>query len=280
MDKPPLTWLCANEASGSNDPAALDELKQALERAECAPARIVDISSDDVPTRRELDAAGVGLLAVFTGDGTLNAVAASCEGWGGQVLVLPGGTANLLSHALHGDRSACEIVSALPRAKVVRRSCIRNAAGTALVEVLAGPGATWSDVREELREGNIGGIAATSLTAIRESTLGPMVAMAVPPVGRDEGYAGLRLEPHDGGIAVEGYGAATIGDYLKQGIALLRREFREGPHDDLVVAPVIVCRSLGEEPVELMIDGERHTGGNEERFVLDRLDLNLLATEP
>jgi hypothetical protein len=278
MKAPSLTWLCANAASGGNDEEGLRELAQALAEVRCEPARIIDFATHDLPSRRELEAAEVGLLAVFTGDGTINAVATSCEGWHGQVLVLPGGTANLLSHALHGERSACEVVADLPRARLIRRPCIRNGSRTALIEVLAGPGATWSDVREELREGNIGGVAATSLTAIRESTLGPMVALEVPPGGREDGYAGLRLEPHAEGIAVEGYGAATIGDYLKQGFALLRREFRDGPHDDLALAPEIICRSLGEEPIELMIDGERHSGSVEERFVLDPLDLNLLTT--
>jgi hypothetical protein len=278
METPLLTWLCANQASGGNDSAALDELKQALERASCAPARIIDIAATDVPTREELEQAGVGRLAVFTGDGTINAVATACEGWAGELLILPGGTANLLSHVLHGDQEACDIVAALPRANVVRRPCIRNGPRTALAEVLAGPGAAWSDVREEMREGNLGGVAATSLTAIRESTLGSMVALALPQVGREEGYAGLRLEPLGNGIAVEGYGAETVGDYFKQGMALLRREFREGPHEELALVPEVVCFSLESEPVELMIDGERHSGSAEERFVLDQLDLNFLST--
>lgn len=278
MEQSALTWLCANAASGSNDEAAMRELAQALADVRCEPARIIDFSQHPFPDRRQIEAAGVGLLAVFAGDGTINAVATACEGWGGHVLVLPGGTANLLSHALHGERSACEIVAAYPRSQPVRRHCIRNGARTALIEVLAGPGATWSDVREELRDGNLGGVAATSLTAIRESTLGSMVGLAVPPVGREEGYAGLRMEPLAEGIAVEGYGAATVGDYLKQGIALVRRDFREGPHEELALAPEIVCRSLGDEPIELMIDGERHSGASEERFVLDPLDLNLVAT--
>jgi hypothetical protein len=273
-----LTWLCANAASGGNDQAALRDLAQALADVRCTPARIIDLAEHEVPDRRELEAAKVDLLAVFAGDGTINAVATACEGWSGRMLVLPGGTANLLSHALHGERSAGDIVAALPRAKAIRRPCIRNGRRTALIEVLAGPGATWSDVREELREGNVGAVAATSLTAIRESTVGPMVALAMPPVGREEGYAGLRLEPSSQGIAVEGYGAATVVDYLKHGVALLRREFRNGPHDDLAVAPEVVCRSLGDEAIELMIDGERHRGASQERFVLDPFDLDFLAT--
>lgn len=273
-----LTWLCANEASGSYDEATLREIWRALADIGHAPARIVDIAAQEVPDRTQLESAGVGLLVVYAGDGTMNAIARACEGWAGQVLVLPGGTANLLARALHGNRSAVAIVAALPQAQAVKRPCIRNDNRTALIEVLAGPGATWSDVREELRDGTIGTVAATSLAAIRESTVGSMVALADPALGRTEGYAGLRLAPSAGGLAIEGYGAETIGDYLLQGIALLRRDFRNGPHEDLAVVPEVVCRSVDEAPIELMIDGERHRGASEERFALDQLDLNLLTT--
>ena len=59
-------------------------------------------------------------------------------------------------------------------------------------------------------------------------------------------------------------GAETIADYARQGVALLRRDFREGPHDELGWHRAIVCRSS--DPIELMIDGERATGSCEERF--------------
>ena len=278
MTERKLTWLCVNGASGSNDPAALDGLLRSLADGGVSPLRTIDLAENRVPDRSELEAAGVDLLAIFTGDGSASAVAAACEGWGGEVLILPGGTANLLAHALHGDRLAADILADLPGARVVRHTCIRTSQGTAMIEVLAGPGATWSDVREDLREGNIGAVAASSLAAIRESTVGSMVALVNPALGRPEGYAGLRLEPEGRGLKVEGYGADTVADYLKQGLALLRRNFRTGPHEDLGTVPEVVCRSLGDGPIELMIDGERHTGGQEERFVLDQLDLNLLTT--
>jgi hypothetical protein len=273
------TWLCVNAASGSYTDEAIRAVAQALESAGAAPRRVIDVPNEGAPPPAELDRAGIGRIVVFAGDGTLNCVVAALEGWRGEVLVLPGGTANLLSHALHGEREAEEIARDIATLRPVRRSCIRTSQGTALIEVLAGPGATWSDVREGLREGDLPEIAASSLTAIRQSTTGPMVAIADPPLGRPEGYSGIRLEAAAGGMLVEGYGTDTVADYLLQGLALLRRDFRQGPHEEFGPAREIVCRSLGDGPIELMIDGERRTGGGEERFSLAELEVNLLASD-
>lgn len=273
------TWLCVNAASGSNDDAAIAAVAQAFAAVGAEPLRVVDVVRAGLPARGDLAQAAVSRLAVFAGDGTTNAVVTALEGWEGQILVLPGGTANLLSRALHGERDAAAIVHDLPRLRALRRPCIRTSQGAALIEVLAGPGATWSDVREGLREGDLPGVAASSLAALRQSTAGPMVAIAEPQLGRAEGYSGVRLEPADGGMLVEGYGADTIADYLRQGLALLRRDFRQGPHEELGAAGEVVCRAHGDAPIELMIDGERRTGASEERFSLAELAVDLLASE-
>lgn len=272
------TWLLVNAASGSNDDAAIRELLTAFAGVDVVPQRIVDVPRDGVPPHLNLTEAGVSRIAIFAGDGTLNSVVTGLDGWGGGILVLPGGTANLLARALHGDRSASEIVRDLPGLVPVRRPCIHTAQGTALIEVLAGPGATWSDVREGLRDGDLTGVASSSLAAIRQSTVGPMVAITDPPLGRPDGYSGVRLEVTEQEMLIEGYGADTVSDYLLQGLALLRRDYREGPHDDLGAVRELTCRSLGTEPIELMIDGERRTGTIEERFSLAELAVDLLAS--
>ena len=272
-------WLAINRASGSNDDTAVATLEAALDSAGAKPARIIDCNSADMPTRAALEGAGIATLAVFTGDGTINALVPQLEGWNGQVLILPGGTANLLARALHGEAPAEEIVAAFGAGKLhpVQRPCIRIGEHTALVEVLAGPGAAWSDVREGMRDGDLSAIASTAVEAVRQSASGPMVAVVVPELGRSEGYAGVRLAPTAGGLTVDGYGADTLGDYLKQGLALLKRDFREGPHDELGEHPQVTCRSADGSEIALMIDGERMDGAGEQRFVLATLHVNLLA---
>ena len=270
-------WLVVNAASGGNSPAAVAEVKAALASAGQPVARVHDVAEAGLPEQPLLRAAGVTRLAIFAGDGTVNTVACALEGWDGAVLVLPGGTANLLARALHGACAAPRIASGISAFSALRRPCIRSSAGTALVELLAGPGATWSDVREELRDGAVGGIAEKAVAALRQSAAGPMVVLADPPLGRTEGYAGIRLEVSDEGLVAEGYGAQTVGDYLRQGLALLRRNFRDGPHEPLGCHRSVLCRSAESRPIPLMIDGERREGGAQERFFLAPFALDLLA---
>lgn len=271
-------WLVVNSASGSNSESAVREVTAALAAGGALPARVVEAQAG-LPDPADLTEAGVRRLAVFAGDGTVNALATGLEGWDGALLVLPGGTANLLAKALHGEAEASALAARLSRMATVRRPCIRGGGTTALVEVLAGPGATWSDVREGLREGAVGEVAGAAVAAIRESTTGPMVTLVDPPLGRREGYAGVRLEVASGGMAVEGYGAETIGDYLRHGLALLRRDFRQGPHDELGHHRSVHCRSLGQAPLPLMIDGERREGASEEQFSLADFALDLFVTQ-
>ena len=275
-----ILWLVANSASGSNDDHALAGLVERLHATCHAPARVIDCSSETLPGRAELEQAGVATLAVFTGDGTLSALLPPLEGWDGRVLVLPGGTTNLLAKALHEPCDLAVIVAkfAPGQARPERRSCVRWPGHTAMCEVLAGPGAKWSDVREGLRERDFGAVTSTALDAVKESAGGAMVQIAEPPLGHERGYAGVRIVPHETGLAVSGYRADGVSDYLKQGLALLQRDFRDGPHDELGEHRELLCRSANGSAIELMIDGERAAGRSEERFSLATLALDLLAT--
>ena len=272
------TWLVVNAASGSNSDEAVDQLNDELARAGHAPARIVRLPGDDLPDAAVLDAAGVTVLATFTGDGTAGAQVAKLHGWGGHVLILPGGTQNLLARRLHGERSTADVVSELGsgRMQTVQLSLIRSAHGDALCEVVAGPGAHWSDVRETMRDGDVAGMASTLAEAIGKSAGGPAVALSDPVLGKPEGYPAVRLSPGPAGMAVDGYGADNAADFARQGMAILRRDFRQGPHDKLGYHAAVSCRS--DEPIELMLDGERATGVLEERFEQALCPVKFLAS--
>ena len=271
-------WLVTNSASGSHSEQAVEDLLAQFAAAGLPIDHVVVIPDEPQPDRVALEAAGVDLLAIYTGDGTVNGVVTQLYGWAGHVLVLPGGTQNLLAKALHGDVAAAEIVAAAGegRAAPGNRHLIRTSQGDALCEVLAGPGAKWSDVREAMREGDLGGMAATLGEAIGQSAGGTPVRIVEPPLGKPEGYPAVLVHPAGVQMLVDGYGAETMADYAKQGLALLRRDFREGPHDELGDHRAIVCQS--DEPIELMIDGERMTGGVQERFEILKCPVEFLAT--
>ena len=273
-------WLVANSASGSNSDDGLAALVEQLGAAGHPPARVIDVIADDLPDRAALDAAGVTTLAVFTGDGTLGALLPPLAGWAGQVLVLPGGTTNLLAKMLHEPCETAAIISAFAagQGRVVQPSCVRSSVQVALCEVLAGPGAMWSDVREGMREGDLTEVASTAFEAATASASGAMVQIVQPQLGHAEGYAGVRIVPGAQGLMIDGYRADRFADYFKHGLALLQRDFRQGPHDELGAHCEVVCRSADGSPIELMIDGERVTGTAQQRFSLATLALNLFAT--
>ena len=270
-------WLVINSASGSFSEQVVADLLSQMKAQGFAPARIVAIPDKPAPNRAALEDAGVDLLAIFTGDGTANSVVCGLGDWDGAVLMLPGGTQNLLAKALHGDVPAHAILAQLGQGVLQRqrRHMVRTSQGDALCEVVAGPGAHWSDVREAMREGDLGGMASTLGEAIGQSTGGALVQIADPELGKPDGYPAVRAHPVTGLLAIDGYGAETLADYARQGVALLRRDFREGPHEALGHHAAIVCRSAA--PIELMIDGERVTGACEERFAVVECPVEFLA---
>lgn len=272
-------WLVTNAASGSNSDAAVDDLVASLSASGFAPARVIRFPDEELPTREELEAAGVATLAVFTGDGTINTAASTLEGWQGALLVLPGGTQNLLSKSLHGDVPAEEVTGKLASARRVRRNALRTSQGVALVELLAGPGAMWADVRESVRDLDFATIAETFTTALHETREGAGVRVVDPAgTGKSEGYRAVRMAPVDADcMEADGFDFADWGEFAAQGFAMLvKRDFRQGPHDELGRFPSAVLESDG--AIALMIDGERRDGGQREEVTCEEFALDFLAT--
>ena len=121
-------------------------------------------------------------------------------------------------------------------------------------------------------------LAAETVKAIQETLTGEMIACVEPKLGRPEGYPLVNLTPHDRGIEVEGYLSTTPGEYLEQAWALLKRNFREGPHDILGVANEVRLVSTQGNAFGLLIDGEQAECGAEEVFRLASCEVDLLAT--
>jgi hypothetical protein len=237
--------------------------------------------AQDLPTPAILDAAGIDQVAVFAGDGTINTLIAALAGWRGSVLVLPGGTMNLLYHRLHGQRTMEEVLAAVAggKAGVRRPGVIRCAYGDAFAGMLAGPGTSWGRVREAMREVDMVELAAGTVQAIEQTLNGELIACVEPPLGRREGYPLVMLTPHDSGIEVEGYRAETAAEYLEQAWALLRRNFREGPHEKLGRATSVRLASTEGTPFGLLVDGEQAEGAPEVEFTLAECEVDLVATE-
>jgi hypothetical protein len=281
-DKPLKVWLVCNESSGSNDDAAVAALVEAFGDAGLDLDRILRFPDEPAPQPAQLDSEGVAILCVFGGDGTTHSVVANASGWnGGAVLVLPGGTMNLLAKSMHGDVPAPEIVARLAGHdwRTVRPQVIHSRHGIGLTGALAGPGTVWNEVREAMRNVNVLEFVATAREAISQSANGPKVMCAQVDCGREEGYAAITVVPREDGLEANGYYAESLADYAGQGIALLNRNFRDGPHDPLGRHATLrlVCNT-GEQ-MGLLIDGEPFDGAAEEVFELGPCGVDLVTTK-
>ena len=81
----PRTWLVINSASGSYSEQAVADLVSRMEVQGIPPARIIAIPDEPAPDRAALESAEVAILAIFTGDGTVNSVVCGLYGWSGAV---------------------------------------------------------------------------------------------------------------------------------------------------------------------------------------------------
>ena len=273
-------WLVVNDASGSNDEQARSELQRWCGEAGFAVERTIEFPAEALPDGPALDRAGIGTVAVFAGDGTVNALLGGLSGWGGAVLVLPGGTMNLLYRRLHGNREMASALhlAAAGKAKRVRPRVIATGGEAAFVDLLAGPGTRWYEVREAMREADVLGIADTTARALGETLGTPGIICREPSLGRAEGYPLVMLTPTDQGIAVCGFYAETPAEFLKGGWAVLRHRFRDGPHDDLGLVEQVALASTEGEPFGLLVDGEPAESAEAQVFRLVPCGVDLLAT--
>lgn len=273
-------WLVYNRSSGSNDEIALARVEGALAEAGFAVSRRTCFPEEGVPVEADLAAEAIETVCVFAGDGTINAIVTSLFGWSGRIIVLPGGTMNLLSHRLHGDAEPVEIVAriAAGAGRVVRPPIIAGRHGYALTGALAGPGTEWNNAREAMRHAAIGELVSSTAGAASESISGDRAVCRGCEELRPEGYPAISITPESGGLAVNGYYADDVGDYLGQLAAILRRKFREGPHEYLGTVPEVEIDSLGGEPLGLLIDGETKQGSASEVFRIATCGVDLIAT--
>jgi hypothetical protein len=277
---PTACWLVVNPASGSNDASSAETVTAALDKRGLAVARVIAFPDEPLPDPAALDAAGIGLVAVYTGDGTINALVTALSGWGGRVLVLPGGTMNLLPLRLHRTTDLDTILDIVAGggALAVRPACVACPGGVALAGLLVGPGTVWNRVRESMRSGALVETAKEAIAALRETTTGPCVTVADHRATREGGYPLVELTPGEHGVQIIGYYADAALDYTAQAWATLRHRFREGPHDKLGLATSLVIESIDGSPLACLIDGEPAECPSGATFAVEPCGVDLLAT--
>lgn len=266
--------LVCNSQSGSHDPAIHDAIVEACRAAGSPLAATFALPDDDVPDAATLRAQGIDLLLVWTGDGTINAAASGAAGWDGALLALPGGTLNLLSKALHGDRPAPEILTDALAGKGRRRAIpvIRGEDEDAFITIVAGPATRWAEVRETMRQDGIIEASRAAPDALDEMLNAPGVRVA----GHGQAYPAIILTPTEAGVRADGILTEGTADVLRHGLAWLGGDFRDGPSEEIASGETIILES--ETPISLEYDGELRETSSPARFALGTSAVDFIAT--
>lgn len=266
--------LVCNSQSGSHDEAVLGEIMEICRTSGAPLAATFALPDDEIPDSAELERRGIDLLLVWTGDGTINAAATRAAGWNGAVLPLPGGTLNLLSKELHGDRPVPEILSDALRGKGRRRPVpvIRSDGGDAFITIVAGPATRWAEVRETMRQDGLIEASRSAPDALDEMMNAPGVAVS----GHGQAYPAIILTPTAHGIRADGILTEGTADVLRHGLAWLGGDFRDGPSENIVTEETVLLES--DAPISLEYDGELGETASPARFGLGTSAVDFIAT--
>lgn len=266
--------LVCNTQSGSHGPAIFDAIVEACRLHNAPLATIFELPDAQVPDATELKTQNIDLLIVWTGDGTINAAATRAARWDGAILPLPGGTLNLLSKALHGDRPAPAILADALTGKGRRRpiTTASSDAGEAFITVVAGPATSWAEVRETMRQDGLIEASRAAPDALDKMTNAPGIRVA----GHDKSYAAVILTPTTRGIRADGILTEGAGDVLRHGLAWLGGDFRNGPSEEIATGETIILES--DAPISLEYDGELTETPSPARFGLGMSAVDFVAT--
>jgi len=265
-------WLVHNAASGSTSAAIVAEFETA-----CAHLELVgrsEFPADPLPDAAALDAAGADTLVVFAGDGTINAATCKVDDWNGACLILPGGTMNGLSKALHGDIPWTDILaraSSAPTETVPIATCGEH---RAMVGVIAGPASSWFHAREYVRAGAWSKVVRALRYAARKT-----FARTIRVVG-EGAHAGRHraviVTPRDGELDISSISTASWLAAGKLGVSWLLGDWRADR--DVTVTHAQSVTLTSSRPVSSLWDGESHKLPSPATITSGRTRLRFIAT--
>lgn len=146
-------WFITNPNSGSADAAKTDALLAAFAAHGLEVVGRTAFPDDALPDAGQLTDAGADTVVLFAGDGTINAAVGALQSWDGAILILPGGTMNMLARQLHGEAAPEAIVAkAVARPSRIALPYVAAGGHIALVGLIVGPAASWYHPREMVRE--------------------------------------------------------------------------------------------------------------------------------
>ncbi|MGY4396669.1 diacylglycerol kinase family enzyme [Sphingomonas sp. UYAg733] len=163
-------WFITNPSSGSATPEKCQAIEAVFAERGLNLVGRTGFPDEPLPAAESLDTAKVDTVVLFAGDGTINAAVCALADWDGAILILPGGTMNLLAKALHGNADPAAIIhTAHEHAEKIALPFVEAGERRALVGLILGPVASWVRAREMVRAGKVRGLGRAMLTAWRRT---------------------------------------------------------------------------------------------------------------
>jgi diacylglycerol kinase family enzyme len=188
-------WFITNPTSGSADHAKAEALGEVFVEHGLEIVGRTGFPQEELPAEAHLASAKTDTVVLFAGDGTINAAVCALAAWDGAILILPGGTMNMLAKALHGDLDPAAIIAkAHHEGRLVALSYVEAGEYRALVGMIVGPAAHWFKPREMARERKLGALLPAMRAAWRR-TFGRGIRLSgAPGLGQRMQGAYVRAE--------------------------------------------------------------------------------------
>jgi diacylglycerol kinase family enzyme len=227
----------ANVASGSVDADAPDEIRKifadfGVSANVCAPA--TDELADCL--RRAVDAAP-DLLVILAGDGTARTAAELCGPDGPMIAPLPGGTMNMLPHAIYGVRpwqDALTIALAQGEERALGGGEVEG--HRFMVAAIVGSPALWAPAREAARYGRRRLAFVRARRALRQAFTGRL-RYSLDGAPRDKAEAMVFMCPttsraladEEHALEAAALDVKGVADVIRLGVNALVRDWRDDP---------------------------------------------------
>lgn len=251
-----------NTSSGSCDPACEQKMIDQIEAAGCRVHRMWCGGGDTVgEALAEAPSAGLDVLIVLGGDGTIRAAAETCDERGPYLIPLPGGTMNMLPKALYGDMDWPQALAATltaPEVQPVNGGRIDEL--RFYCAAIFGDPSRWAEAREAVRDGDLGKAAEQGLEALNKAFGRGLHYEYGDASGEAEAVsvvcplASRVLEDDDTALEAVVIDPQGPLDALKLAARALVSEWREDPNVETARVRKVVIRSDGAIPA--ILDGE------------------------
>lgn len=246
-------WFITNPHSGSTSAAKCDAVEAVFAEQGLTLVGRTHFPDDELPAPAALDRERVDTVVLFAGDGTINAAVCALAIWDGAVLILPGGTMNLLAKALHGDAQPHAIIHAAHRGgRQVALPFVEAGPHRAFVGLILGPAAHWVRAREAARKGRVKALAAAARNAWRRTFSRGIRLTGAAALHKS--YQAVFVAASDGALRVGAIDARDLRSIIELGWDWLTGAWVAARAVD--TARVERLGIAGDRPVMALFDGE------------------------